>query len=205
MSSVSRVAKTWHQQRHDATHAALLEAAMRLFHQRGYAATTAGEIAAATGQTKGAFYWHFPSKEACFLDVITYREQLRGEWYRIAADVDPATTTLHDLLRAVMAGFAETLRGLNAWVLVMVDYWFHATDRDEAMARFAAIYRGWIDEVTALVDALKTSGWTTTTQDSRQIATQLFALAEGLTVHATLYGADADDALIDGFVKLLAS
>lgn len=193
-----------HQQRHEATHAALLDAAMRLFHDRGYAATTADDIAAAIGQTKGAFYWHFPTKEDCFLAVVAHREQLRSEWNRLPAESDPAATSLEELLTEVMAGFARTLHGLNAWVLVMVDYWFHASQPQDTAELFAGIYRGWIDEITILVDQLKAGRWTTTTQDSREIATQLFALAEGLTVHTTLYGNDAPAVLIDGFVKLLA-
>lgn len=197
--------RTRHQQRSDATRVALLDAGMRLFHDQGYATTTADHIAAVTGQTTGAFYWHFPTKEDCFIGVIAHRERLRGEWWRIPADLDPATATLDDVLRVVMGEFARTLQGMNAWVLVMVDYRFHARRPEETAELFASVYGGWIDEIVRFVDELKAGGWISTARDSRLLATQLFGLGEGITVHAVLYGADAPAALYDGMVRLLAS
>lgn len=44
--------------------AALLDAALAVFRARGYAGTTVDDLCAAAGCTKGAFFHHFPSKEA---------------------------------------------------------------------------------------------------------------------------------------------
>ena len=44
------------------THAALLEAAERVFFDKGVARTTLGDIAQAAGVTRGAVYWHFKDK-----------------------------------------------------------------------------------------------------------------------------------------------
>ena len=40
----------------------LLDAAERVFRERGVASTTLGEVAAAAGVTRGAVYWHFRDK-----------------------------------------------------------------------------------------------------------------------------------------------
>ena len=40
----------------------LLDAAERVFRDRGVASTTLGEVAAAAGVTRGAVYWHFRDK-----------------------------------------------------------------------------------------------------------------------------------------------
>ena len=48
------------------TYFALLESAAELYSSQGYARTTINEISSHAGMTRGAFYWHFHSKE----DVI---------------------------------------------------------------------------------------------------------------------------------------
>lgn len=44
------------------TRAAILDAAERMFCEKGYAATTVEAISRAAGLTRGAFYWHFRDK-----------------------------------------------------------------------------------------------------------------------------------------------
>jgi AcrR family transcriptional regulator len=50
--------------------AAILDAALKTFGERGYHATTLEEVASAAGVTKGAVYWYFKTKEALFGAVI---------------------------------------------------------------------------------------------------------------------------------------
>ncbi|HXR29059.1 MAG TPA: TetR/AcrR family transcriptional regulator [Solirubrobacteraceae bacterium] len=59
----------------EATRAALLETARRLFAERGYAAVGTEEIVRATGVTRGALYHHFAGKEALFQAVYEEVEQ----------------------------------------------------------------------------------------------------------------------------------
>ncbi|HEY0201725.1 MAG TPA: TetR family transcriptional regulator [Burkholderiaceae bacterium] len=57
-----------------ATRAHLLDAAELLFHARGVARTSLGDIAKAAGVTRGAVYWHFRDKADVFnamLDRVT--------------------------------------------------------------------------------------------------------------------------------------
>lgn len=58
------------QQRSEETRTRILEAAHRLFSQAGYDATGVAEICQAAGVSKGAFYHHFPSKQAIFLELF---------------------------------------------------------------------------------------------------------------------------------------
>ena len=46
----------------ESTHAALLDAAERVFQEKGVAASTLNDIAQAAGMTRGAIYWHFKDK-----------------------------------------------------------------------------------------------------------------------------------------------
>ncbi|WP_205914615.1 TetR/AcrR family transcriptional regulator [Rhodobacter sp. SY28-1] len=50
--------------------ARLIEAARSLVRHRGFAATSVDELCAAAGVTKGAFFHHFPSKEALGVALV---------------------------------------------------------------------------------------------------------------------------------------
>lgn len=70
--------------------AQILEAARRLFAERGYAAVTMREIARQIGYTATALYYHFPDKESllrelCQVDFLLLSRALR----RLARIADP--------------------------------------------------------------------------------------------------------------------
>ena len=60
----------------DATRAALIAAARRLFGEQGYGDTSIDEVVARAGMTKGAVYHHFDGKEGLFRAVF---EQVHRE------------------------------------------------------------------------------------------------------------------------------
>jgi AcrR family transcriptional regulator len=57
------------QQRGEETRSHILDVAGELFAERGYDATSVAGICARAGVTKGAFYHHFKSKQAVFLEL----------------------------------------------------------------------------------------------------------------------------------------
>lgn len=71
----------------------LLEAAERLFTERGYGATRISDICAAAGVAKGLFYWYFPTKESLFAELVrTMRLALRrAQGAAMDPDADPVT------------------------------------------------------------------------------------------------------------------
>ena len=60
---------TGHPSRGESTRERILEAATRLFAERGYGAARAEDVAAAAGIAKGSVFQHFGSKEGLFLEV----------------------------------------------------------------------------------------------------------------------------------------
>ncbi|HVS99470.1 MAG TPA: TetR/AcrR family transcriptional regulator [Solirubrobacterales bacterium] len=203
----SKTTKTKWQRKREASRAALVRSAAHSFHERGYAATRVEDIVAGTGYTSGAFYFHFTDKAECFWTVVEHREGLRGEWWEIVLEgLDPGEVPLGEVLGRVFAHFDRTLEGLNEWVLVMVD--FHQQHRGEGVpeARLAEVYRRWHEEMVSFAEALAERGWIDGGRDPDVLATQVFAFAEGLAVHARLYGieeAAVQGALIEGLVRLL--
>ncbi len=196
--------KTKFQVKREATYRDLVDAGMRVFAEKGFAAARVEDIVERTGQTKGAFYFHFRNKLDLLEHVIRYRDELRAGWQRLPEEHDPATTPLAELLSGALAEVDRRLHGVNPWVLVMVDA--HQQTRGDERARrlFAETYERWIDEATELVDVLKRKGWATSTTPSRQLAMQLFALGEGYGAHASLYGVGAEAAITEAYAKLLA-
>jgi AcrR family transcriptional regulator len=85
-------------ERREATQGAILAAAFQLFGERGFAAVTVDEIAAAAGVAKGAVYHHFPRKEALFEAVF---ERAAAELQR---RIHAITAVAPDRLKAMVAG-----------------------------------------------------------------------------------------------------
>ncbi len=56
-------------------HTRALQAAARLFRERGFAGASISEIMAATGLTHGSFYNHFDSKEDLLAEALQYASQ----------------------------------------------------------------------------------------------------------------------------------
>lgn len=68
----------------------LRDAALELFRERGYEATTAAEIAARAGVTERTFFRHFPDKrEALFDGEEAFRDALTEGVLSAPADADP--------------------------------------------------------------------------------------------------------------------
>ncbi|MGH4020265.1 MAG: ScbR family autoregulator-binding transcription factor [Pseudonocardiaceae bacterium] len=83
------------QERARATRDAIVQAAACEFDRHGYAAASLSAILARSGVTKGAFYFHFPSKDALALAIV--RDQA-SKWREIADQPDGGQDPLTRLL-----------------------------------------------------------------------------------------------------------
>lgn len=81
----------------------LLQAALTLFVEKGFAATKAEEVARVAGVSKGTLFLYFASKEELFKAVV--RENISGQFSEFNAAIDAFTGSTGDLLRTFM----------NAW------------------------------------------------------------------------------------------
>jgi AcrR family transcriptional regulator len=79
--------------------ATIVEAAGRLFGERGYDATRLDDIAAAAGVTKPILYRHFDTKRALYLALL---ERHRDDLASFAAMIDAEEGTRDERLRAVL-------------------------------------------------------------------------------------------------------
>lgn len=86
----------------------VLDAAARLFQDRGFHATGMRDVMHATGVSSGALHHHFPTKDALALAVITDRVApvVRESW------IDPVRTAT-SVSKGVARVFAELVRGIE--------------------------------------------------------------------------------------------
>jgi AcrR family transcriptional regulator len=86
------------QERTDTTRRALIAAARKLFTEKGYAATSTGDIVQAAGIARGGLYHHFADKVALFRAV---HESIEEE---MVEAIVAATTQVTDPYDALVAG-----------------------------------------------------------------------------------------------------
>ena len=97
----------------------LLDAAARLFAERGYAETRILDICREAGVAKGLFYWYFDTKEAVFRDLADdLRLKLRREQARAMSGHD-------DPLQRIRQGAEASVRFMaahaNSFALMTVE------------------------------------------------------------------------------------
>ena len=86
------------QDRTEATRARLIEAARRLFAQKGYAGTGTPEIVEAAKTTRGALYHHFEDKEALLRAVVEREAAL------VAGHIERKTADAFSPIDALISG-----------------------------------------------------------------------------------------------------
>lgn len=90
------------QRRKDARPQELLDAALELFVEKGFAATRSEEVAARAGVSKGTLYLYFPSKQELFKAVVrTNLSSLIAEGQQLANCFEGTTAELLRLLMQI--------------------------------------------------------------------------------------------------------
>ena len=98
--------RTW-QRRKQARPSEIVAAALRLFTERGYAATRLEDVAAAAEISKGTLYLYFANKEELFKAVV--RETVLPNLDRAATIAAEHEGSASDLLRKLMRHFGAML------------------------------------------------------------------------------------------------
>jgi len=117
-----------------ATRDALLDAALRVFRDRGVAHTSLEEVAAAAGVTRGAVYWHFKDKADLFT-ALCERVQLPMEAMLAAAGEVPQEDPL-DTVRTLAIDCLTTLAS-DPRTQAVFDVIFHKCEFAAGMASVA--------------------------------------------------------------------
>ena len=160
------------ERRADTTRHRLIAAASHQFAHRSYSMVSLDDILAAAELTKGAMYFHFPSKQALALAIIDdLNEMSRAAVTELLTRRMSGLETLIDLvfLQAVQNTQNEVARA-GARLLETVD---NATDLS------TTVWQSWIEFVTTLIQKAVTDGDVVDHTDPEDVAKMLVALWVG--------------------------
>jgi AcrR family transcriptional regulator len=136
----------------------IVERALELFTEKGYAPTTIDEIAAAAGTTRATFYAYYPSRVDLMRDFMARVNAVLDR-----ADAPGSGSTAPDLVDVVRAG---ELPGILAWLESRAALWPVFRPYLDVLDEAAAVDRevrtmvdGWHEEVISdLVRGMKLAG-----------------------------------------------
>ncbi len=106
-STASAQASATRQRRKEARPGELLEAALALFVEKGFAATRVDEVAARAGVSKGTLFLYYPSKEDLFKAVI--HETLAGRFDEWNAEFEAFEGSSAELVRYCLHSWWERI------------------------------------------------------------------------------------------------
>lgn len=131
------------QRRHEETRRALVDAAIALFAERGFASVTMDEIARAAGVSRSTAYRRFATKEDVVLDVP--RRWLRA--FDAAVASLPPETDLREATRVASFAVADHIDTERSTVLAA----FRVLDDAPALRSSTVASRAWLDRFAELV------------------------------------------------------
>ncbi|GAB3872651.1 TetR/AcrR family transcriptional regulator [Kibdelosporangium lantanae] len=153
-----------------------MQTAARLFAERGYTGTALSDLIAASGLTKGAFYFYFPSKAALALAVL--RDQQERWLGHVGKRILSAGTAVEQF-RALAPVMLELLASEpGAWSMARLTKDLSedpatATEAGKPMSR-------WVNLVAGIVQRGQASGDLRSGLDPHDVAVVLVAAFDGL-------------------------
>ncbi len=134
------------QQRSEVTRTHITEAAIKLFSDRGYDLASVDDICAKAGVSKGAFYHHFPSKQALFLALL-------NDWLKIvdvsieAAGDSSAPETFVQMLKT----FPRIFETAGGHLPMILEFWLQANRDPKVWKATIAPYRRYQAYMASLI------------------------------------------------------
>ena len=161
------------------TRESILDAAERVFSERGVSRSTLEEVARTAAVTRGAVYWHFQNKSDLFNAVVErVRMPMESAFYRVLETAD----TLDDLERLCGTALVELhkderLRRVYTVLLLKCEY---TEDMTGLIERERSAKEEATRSLTRFFSRLQKAGRMIATKEPRVLALALYAYMLGL-------------------------
>ncbi|WP_152649165.1 TetR/AcrR family transcriptional regulator [Demequina flava] len=182
------------------TRADLIVLGLNRFPLKGYGSTTIEDIVRDSGYTRGAFYFHFDSKEEFFIELLSNRPREHGDWLS-ALDSDNVTD-LRSALIAIVTHFAKSESDQATWTLLTAEFVDANRDDAELLAPLQGLHEVAVAQLAPLVEELVDRDWCRTDLSANSLASQLLSITDGFTLRQRLFGADIEP-MLDVYVRVL--
>lgn len=176
------------QSRGEETRGQILESAIGAFAQYGYDRTGVAEICKSAGISKGAFYHHFESKQALYLELLN--EWLTSIDHRLQSVRHNSNSTL-DALVEMTRVFRHVFDATGVKVAVFIEFLTKAAREPELRNAALAPYRRYQRYFAQIIEQGVREG-TIHTAHPEQAAQLLVSMAVGLVLQGTIDPEAAD-------------
>ena len=167
----------------------ILDASMDLFVQNGYDATSVAEICQKAQVSKGAFYHHFPSKQALFLDLMN--DWLKGVegTFRIAEESSKNVPQAFEEMAGLTGQVFDALEG---GFPILLEFWRQASCQHEIWHEAVAPYHQYLGLFAGMIQQGVQDGDFSPEINPDTSARILMAVAMGLLLQASFNPNGAD-------------
>lgn len=179
----------------------ILAAALQAFAQNGYDATSVAQVCQAAGVSKGAFYHHFPSKQALFIQLLETWLNLLDEQFAL---VRSQTSSIPEALSLMTELTAEIYRAAGGNLPMFLEFWNQAQHNPEIWQSVINPYRRYQRYFAGMIEEGIAEG-SLKDVEPQMAAQVMVALAVGLLLQGTLdpRGADWQKVTKYGFQMIL--
>lgn len=139
------------QARAEATRRKIIETAIELFSELGYGETGLADVLQRAGVSKGAFYYHFDSKEAVAKAIIDEFDNRAA--ISVQENFDPNAPTLEGIIRSTFAVQALMHRDATVQVGQML-----SQALNQVSSAGSKVYSGWTERFVEMVNAVAKAG-----------------------------------------------
>ena len=178
----------------------LLDAAARVFAERGYRGASVDGIAAEAGVTKGALYWNFKSKADLFFSLLDERVDER---VRLLVAQTEAVAGEEMVTPMVSREISDVVDEQRQMLLLQHEYWSLAARDPELSERYAERQRRLRELVAHGLVAHHEATSIALTADPEELATAVIALANGLAMDRIVDPESVPDRLLGEILEII--
>jgi AcrR family transcriptional regulator len=161
------------------TRGKLVEAAQQLFSTSGYEHATVDDISHAAGYSKGAYYFHFSTKDDILLELLRIWTEGRTA---VLPEEEVDRLSAGDL-RERLAAFLS-YAGEPQWPGVLLEFWAQAVRNVEVSKRLTQAYALWRRRLSSALEAAARAGLRV--ESAEDVASVVLAAHDGFAVQTAI-------------------